>query len=69
MKKNRKRTNRSLRDLLNRIRRFFMPWVEPSEPAPPEDPYSYRMATLRRPPNRGGAAAVAELDEEEIDEE
>jgi hypothetical protein len=45
-----------------------MPWVEPSEPAQPEDPYSYRMAPLRRPPNGGGAAAVAELDEEEVDE-
>ncbi|MGB6687268.1 MAG: hypothetical protein WBE76_05445 [Terracidiphilus sp.] len=43
-----------------------MPWIEPTEP---EDPYAYRMAPLRRPPSRGGAAAVVELDEEELDEE
>jgi hypothetical protein len=30
----------------------------------PEDPYAYHMAPLRRPPSKGGAAAVAELDEE-----
>jgi hypothetical protein len=61
MKDNRGRPNRSLRDLLNHVKRFFMPWIEPTEP---EDPHAYRMAPLRRPPDKGGAAAVAELDEE-----
>jgi len=65
MKGKQKRPNRSLQALLNRIKRFLMPWIEPTEP---DDPYAYRMATLRRPPNKGGAAAVAELDEEESPE-
>jgi len=46
-----------LKKLLERLRQFLRPGPEP------EDPYAYRMATLRRPPNKGGAAAVAELDE------
>jgi hypothetical protein len=46
-----------LKKLLERLRQFLRPRPEP------EDPYAYRMATLRRPPNKGGAAAVAELDE------
>jgi hypothetical protein len=62
-----RRSAHSLRDLLKRLRRFFMPRVEPIEPEP-EDPYAYRMAPLRRPPTKGGAAAVAELDEEELEE-
>ena len=66
MKANRRRPNRSLRDLLNRIKQFFMPWIEPAEP---EDPYAYRMATLRRPPTKGGATAVAELDDEDSNQE
>jgi hypothetical protein len=66
MKGNRRTPSRSLRDLLNRVKRFLMPWIEPTEP---EDPYAYRMATLRRPPSKGGAAAVAELDEEGWDDE
>ncbi len=66
MKGNRRRPRVSMRDLLIRIKRFLMPWSEPTEP---EDPYAYRMAPLRRPPSRGGAAAVAELDQEEWDEE
>ena len=49
----------SLKDLLNRLKLFFR-----RKPAEPEDPYAYRMATIRRPPNKGGAAAVAELDED-----
>jgi hypothetical protein len=65
MKENRKRPNRSLRDFLNRLGRFFKPRIEPE----PEDPYAYCMARLRRPPNRGGAAAVAELDQEDLNEE
>jgi len=56
-----KKSKPSLRKLLDRLKRFFMPWIEPTEP---EDPYAYRMAPLRRPPGKGGAAAVAELDEE-----
>lgn len=63
MKDKRRHPNRSLRDLLNRVKRFFMPWIEPIEP---EDPYAYRMAPSRRPPTKGGASAVAELDEEEL---
>ncbi len=59
---NQRRSKRSLRDLLSRMRQFFMPWIEPTEP---EDPYAYRMAPLRRPPSKGGAAAVEELDENE----
>jgi hypothetical protein len=66
MKGNRRRSRRSLRDVLSRLKRFLMPWIEPTEP---EDPYAYRMAPLRRPPNRGGAAAVAELDDERWDDE
>jgi len=64
MKGNRRRSSLSLRDILNRIRRFLMPWIEPTEP---EDPYAYSMARLRRPPGKGGAAAsaVAERDEED----
>jgi hypothetical protein len=53
---------RTLRDLLRRLRRFLMPWIDPAEP---EDPYAYRMAPLRRPPSKGGAAAVVELEEED----
>ena len=49
---------RSLKDLLNRLKGLVR-----RKPAEPEDPYAYRMATLRRPPNKGGASAVAELDE------
>ncbi|MGD0740996.1 MAG: hypothetical protein ABR957_15500 [Terracidiphilus sp.] len=48
------------------MKRFFMPWIEPTEP---EDPYAYRMAPVRRPPTKGGAAAVAELDDEESNQE
>lgn len=59
MKNQERRSIRSLKDLLNRLKLLFR-----RKPAEPEDPYAYRMATLRRPPNRGGAAAVAELDED-----
>ena len=38
------------------------------KPAQPEDPYAYRMAPLRRSPRQGGAAAVVELDVEEVNE-
>jgi hypothetical protein len=31
----------------------------------PEDPYAYRTAPLRRPPQGKSGSAVAELDEEE----
>ncbi len=59
MKNQERRSVRSLKDLLNRLKLLFR-----RKPAEPEDPYAYRMATLRRPPNKGGAAAVAELDED-----
>jgi hypothetical protein len=47
-----------LRRLLDRLRLLFRRKPEP------EDPYAYRTATLRRPPNSRSGAAVAELDEE-----
>jgi len=56
-----KRSTRPLRALLDRLKRLFRRRIEPAEP---EDPYAYRMAPLRRPPSKGGAAAVAELDED-----
>ena len=55
----------TLRKLLDRLNRFFRPWIEPVEPAEPEDPYAFQMAPLRRPPSKGGAAAVAEYDDDE----
>lgn len=64
MKKQRRSEKRTLRKLLDRLKRFLMPWSKPTEP---EDPYAYRMAPLRRPPGKGGAAAVAELDDEDSD--
>jgi hypothetical protein len=64
MKSKKNRPTRSLRKLLDRLKRILLPWIEPTEP---EDPYAYRMALLRRPPSKGGAAAVAELDEEDSD--
>ena len=54
-----RRSIRSLKDLLNQLKRFFRR-IEPREP---EDPYAYRMAPLRRPPGGRSAAAVAEPDE------
>ena len=59
MKNRDRRSIRSLRDLLNQLKRIFR-----RKPAEPDDPYAYRMAPLRRPPHEGGAAAVAELDED-----
>lgn len=59
MKNPEKRSIRSIKDLLNRLKLLFR-----RKPAEPDDPYAYRMATLRRPPSKGGAAAVAELDED-----
>jgi hypothetical protein len=53
----RNKSKSPLRKLLDRLKQLFRPRREP------EDPYAYRMATLRRPPGKGGAAAVAELDE------
>jgi len=44
--------------LLERLRLLFRRKPEP------EDPYAYRTATLRRPPQGKSGAAVAELDEE-----
>lgn len=57
MKHARKQMSNPLSAVLKRLQAFFRRRPEP------EDPYAYRMATLRRPPNKGGAAAVAELDE------
>ena len=59
MKNRERRSIRSLEELLNRLRQIYR-----RKPAEPEDPYAYRMAPLGRPPGRGGAAAVAELDED-----
>jgi hypothetical protein len=44
--------------LLSRVKGLFRTKPEP------EDPYAYRTALLRRPPNSRSGAAVAELDEE-----
>ena len=60
----RNRSARSLKKMLNRLRRFFMAWIEPAEPAEPDDPHAYRTVPARRPPTRGGAAAVAEIEED-----
>ena len=59
MKNRDRRSIRSLKEFLNRLKQIFR-----LKPAEPEDPYAYRMAPLRRPPSKGGAAAVAELDED-----
>jgi hypothetical protein len=53
-----KKSKSPLRRLLDQLRQWLRLRREP------EAPYAYRMATLRRPPNKGGAAAVAELDED-----
>jgi hypothetical protein len=58
MKNRDRRSIRSLKDLLHRLKLIFR-----RKPAEPDDPYAYRMAPLRRPPHKGGAAAVADLDE------
>ncbi len=54
----RNKSKSPMRKLLDRLKQLFRKRREP------EDPYAYRMAPLRRPPNKGGAAAVAELDED-----
>jgi len=59
MKSRERRSIRSLQKFLNRLKQIFR-----RKPAEPEDPYAYRMAPVRRPPSKGGAAAVAELDED-----
>lgn len=59
MKNHERRSIRSLKEFLNHLKQVFR-----RKPAEPEDPYAYRMAPLRRPPSKGGAAAVAELDED-----
>jgi hypothetical protein len=46
------------RELLERLKLLFRRKPEP------EDPYAYRTAPLRRPPQGKSGAAVAELDEE-----
>ncbi len=52
------RSTSGLQRLLDRLKRLFRRKPEP------EDPYAYRTAPLRRPPNSRSGAAVAELDEE-----
>jgi hypothetical protein len=52
-----------LQRLLTKIRQMMRRKPRPANPEP-EDPYAYRMAPFRRPPSKGGAAAVAELDED-----
>lgn len=54
MKKNR---DSRLKQLLERLARWFHKKPEP------EDPYAYRTAPVRRPPKGRSGAAVAELDE------
>jgi hypothetical protein len=47
-----------LQGLLNRLKQLFRRKPEP------EDPYAYRTAPARHPPNSRSGATVAELDEE-----
>jgi hypothetical protein len=47
------------RRLLEQLKQLFRRKPEP------EDPYAYRTAPLRRPPQGKSGAAVAELDDEE----
>lgn len=54
----RRRSIRPMRNLLDALKRLFRRKPEP------EDPYAYRMAPLRRPPNGRSGSAVAELDED-----
>jgi len=58
MKKSRPNSHSFLRPLLAKLKSIFFRKPEP------EDPYSYRTAPLRHPPNSRSGAAVAELDEE-----
>jgi hypothetical protein len=44
----------------------FLSWLLPSKDEPPDDPYSYRPAPVRRdPPDRNSAIAVMEPDEDD----
>jgi hypothetical protein len=54
-----KRKAGTLRKLLERLKRLIVP-----RRREPEDPFAYRTAPLRRPPNSRSGAAVAELDED-----
>ncbi len=51
-----------LQKLLHRLKALFRSRAEPE--AEPGDPYAYRTAPLRRPPNTRTGAAVVELDEQ-----
>jgi len=46
--------------VVDRLKRLFGRKLDPE----PEDPYAYRTAPLRRPPQGKSGATVAELDEE-----
>jgi hypothetical protein len=48
-----------LQRLLERLKRLFRRKPNPE----PEDPYAYRTALLRRPPQGRSGAAVADLDD------
>lgn len=52
-----KKRDSRLKQLLERLVRWFHKKPEP------EDPYAYRTAPVRRPPKGRSGAAVAELDE------
>jgi len=58
MKNSRLNSRSFLQALLTKLKSIFFPKPEP------EDPYAYRTAPLRHPPNSRSGAAVAELDEE-----
>jgi hypothetical protein len=57
--KSKKRKAGALHKLLERLKRIFVP-----RRPEPEDPYAYRTALIRHPPNSRSGAAVAELDED-----
>ncbi|MGH9495806.1 MAG: hypothetical protein ACRD3B_12475 [Candidatus Sulfotelmatobacter sp.] len=48
-----------LRAMLDFVKRLLG-----NKPAPPEDPYAYVMAPVRRGPSGRSAAAVAEIEED-----
>jgi hypothetical protein len=53
-----------MKDLLQRVLRFFGLLSEPPNPGSPADPYAWKPAPVRpRPKGRSGAVAVAEPDE------
>ena len=57
------RKSSAFRKLRDRVARLLRRRPEPE----PEDPYAYRMAPVKRPPRGRSGAAVAELDEKQVE--